>query len=131
VVRGERDRTQRDLKFILLLSTGGFDESVVRRKPFNSLLSSETPMLLSMMRIPEPKVRIHSAPAESQVQTCLSRGFAFLGREAAVFRGCPDRDERTRRAESANVDNVAAPARSARRRLPHTPHPTLSMALGS
>src|SRR5215469_7460045 len=32
----------------------------------------------------EPEVRIHSAPAESQARTCLSREFAFLGREAAV-----------------------------------------------
>ena len=29
-----------------------------------------------------------SPPAESQVRTCLSREFAFLRREAAVFRGC-------------------------------------------
>ena len=41
-----------------------------------------------------PMVRIRFPPAESQVQTCLSREFAFLGREAAVFRGCPGRDER-------------------------------------
>src|SRR5215468_10419986 len=41
------------------------------------------------------QVRIHLPPAESQVQTCLSREFAFLGREAAVFRGCPGRDERS------------------------------------
>jgi hypothetical protein len=37
----------------------------------------------------ELRVRIQSAPAESQVQTYLSREFAFPGREAAVFRGCP------------------------------------------
>src|SRR5262249_57812691 len=36
-----------------------------------------------------PQVRIRLPPAESQVRTCLSREFAFLGREAAVFRGCP------------------------------------------
>ena len=58
VVRAERDRTQRDLRFILLLSTDGFDESAVRRNRFNSLLSSETPVLRSMMRIVEPKARI-------------------------------------------------------------------------
>ena len=34
-----------------------------------------------------PEVRIHFPPAVSQVRTCLSREFAFLGREAAVFRG--------------------------------------------
>ena len=34
-----------------------------------------------------PMVRIHFPPAESQVRTCLSREFAFLRREAAVFRG--------------------------------------------
>src|SRR5215831_15538849 len=34
-----------------------------------------------------PEVRIHLSPAESQVRTCLSREFAFLRREAAVFRG--------------------------------------------
>ena len=39
------------------------------------------------------KVRIHLPPAESQVRTCLSREFAFPGRETAVFRGCPGRDE--------------------------------------
>src|SRR5215467_14407482 len=31
------------------------------------------------------QVRIHLPPAESQVRTCLSREFAFLDREAAVF----------------------------------------------
>ena len=34
-----------------------------------------------------PRVRIHLPPAVSQVRTCLSREFAFLGREATVFRG--------------------------------------------
>src|SRR5215831_12101597 len=35
-----------------------------------------------------PEVRIHLPPAGSQVRTCLWREFAFLRREAAVFRGC-------------------------------------------
>jgi len=34
-----------------------------------------------------PRVRIRLPPAVSQVRTCLSREFAFLGREATVFRG--------------------------------------------
>ena len=67
-----------------------------------SAASKEPPSIVERRRprrrrwrgIAELKVRIHSAPAESQVQTCLSREFAFLGREAAVFRGCPGRDER-------------------------------------
>ena len=33
----------------------------------------------------ELKVRIRFPPAESQVQTCLSREFAFLGREGSVI----------------------------------------------
>jgi hypothetical protein len=41
-----------------------------------------------------PRVRIPFAPAASQVRTCLSREFAFLRREAAVFRGCAGRGER-------------------------------------
>src|SRR5262249_648211 len=40
------------------------------------------------------KVRIHLPPAGSQVRTCLWREFAFLRREAAVFRGCASRGER-------------------------------------
>src|SRR5499426_1826658 len=39
-------------------------------------------------------------PAESQVRTSLSREFVFLGREAAVFRGCPGPDERPGSAET-------------------------------
>src|SRR5215468_12414249 len=34
----------------------------------------------------ELKFRIQFPPAESQVRTCLSREFAFLGRETAVVR---------------------------------------------
>src|SRR5262249_6026609 len=52
------------------------------------------------------QVRIHSPPAESQVRTCLSREFAVLGREAAVFRGCPDRDERPGLAETRGRGNI-------------------------
>ena len=52
------------------------------------------------------QVRIHFPPAESQVRTCLSREFAFLGREAAVFRGCPGRDERPGSAETRGRGNI-------------------------
>ena len=51
-------------------------------------------------------VRIHFPPAVSQVRTCLSREFAFLGREAAVFRGCPGRDERRGRQRHAGRGNI-------------------------
>ena len=51
-------------------------------------------------------VRIHLPPAESQVRTCLSREFAFLGREAAVFCGCPGRDERPGSAETRGRGNI-------------------------
>ena len=51
-------------------------------------------------------VRIHLPPAESQVRTCLSRELAFLGREAAVFRGCPGRDERPGSAETRGRGNI-------------------------
>jgi hypothetical protein len=47
-----------------------------------------------------PRVRIPFPPAESQVRTCLSREFAFLGRESAVFCGCPGPDERPGSAET-------------------------------
>src|SRR5215471_11458687 len=55
---------------------------------------------------PELKFRIQFPPAESQVRTCLSREFAFLGREAAVFRGCPGRDERPGSAETRGRGNI-------------------------
>jgi hypothetical protein len=51
-------------------------------------------------------VRIPFPPAESQVRTCLSREFAFPGREAAVFRGCPGRDERPGSAETRGRGNI-------------------------
>ena len=51
-------------------------------------------------------VRIRLPPAEGQVQTCLSREFAFLGREAAVFRGCPGRNERSGSAETRGRGNI-------------------------
>src|SRR5262245_30910626 len=54
----------------------------------------------------ELNVRIHSAPAESQVRTCLSREFAFLRREAAVFRGSLGRDERPGWAETRGRGNI-------------------------
>src|SRR5499427_5995431 len=49
-------------------------------------------------------VRIRLPPAESQVQTCLSREFAFLGREAAIFRGCPGRTSRLGRQRHAGAE---------------------------
>src|SRR5215469_4804829 len=52
------------------------------------------------------EVRIHLPPAESQVRTCLSREFAFLGRGSAVFRGCPGRDERPGSAETRGRGNI-------------------------
>src|SRR5262245_36945361 len=53
-----------------------------------------------------PEVRIHLAPAASQVRTCLSREFAFLGREGAVFRGCAGRGERRGRQRRAGRGNI-------------------------
>jgi hypothetical protein len=40
------------------------------------------------------------------VRTCLSREFAFLGREAAVFGGCRGRDERPAWAETRGRGNI-------------------------
>ena len=51
-------------------------------------------------------VRIHPPPAESPVRTCLSREFAFLGREAGVFRGCAGRGERRGRQRRAGRGNI-------------------------
>ena len=51
-------------------------------------------------------VRIHLPPAVSQVRTCLSREFAFLGREAAVFPGCPGLDERPGRQRHVGRENI-------------------------
>jgi len=53
-----------------------------------------------------PAVRIRLPPAESQVRTCLSREFAFLRREAAVFRGCAGRSERRGRQRRAGHGNI-------------------------
>jgi hypothetical protein len=53
-----------------------------------------------------PRVRIPFAPAASQVRTCLSREFAFLRREAAVFRGCAGRGERRGRQRRAGRGNI-------------------------
>jgi len=57
-----------------------------------------------------PTVRIHLSPAESQVRTCLSREFAFLRREAAVFRGCAGRSERRGRQRRAGHGNIGPTA---------------------
>ena len=51
-------------------------------------------------------VRIRFPPAESPVRTCLSREFAFLGREAGVFRGCAGRGERRGRQRRAGRGNI-------------------------
>jgi hypothetical protein len=53
-----------------------------------------------------PRVRIHLPPAASQVRTCLSRECAFLGQEAAVFRGCAGRGERRGRQRRAGRGNI-------------------------
>jgi hypothetical protein len=62
--------------------------------------------LESLSRYGGPRVRISLPPAESQVRTCLSREFAFLGREAAVFRGCAGRDERRGRRRHEGRGNI-------------------------
>src|SRR5262249_14612961 len=54
-----------------------------------------------------PVVRIHLPPAASQVRTCLSREFAFLRREAAVFRGCAPFGWRRGRRRRAGWSNIA------------------------
>jgi hypothetical protein len=51
-------------------------------------------------------VRIRLPPAESQVRTSLSREFAFLRREAAVFRGCAGRGERRGRQRRAGRGKI-------------------------
>jgi hypothetical protein len=53
-----------------------------------------------------PMVRIRLPPAESLLRTCLSREFAFLGREAGVFRGCAGRGERRGRQRRAGRGNI-------------------------
>ena len=49
-------------------------------------------------------------PAKNQVRTSLVREFAFLGREVAVFRGCPGRDDRTGSAETRRRGNTGRKA---------------------
>src|SRR5262249_25445208 len=53
-----------------------------------------------------PMVRIRFPPAGSQVRTCLWREFAFLRRQAAVFRGCASRGERRGRQRRAGRGNI-------------------------
>src|SRR5215813_12313652 len=53
------------------------------------------------------QVRIHLPPAVSQVRTCLSREFAFLRREAAVFRGCAPLGWRRGRRRRPGWSNIA------------------------
>jgi hypothetical protein len=57
-----------------------------------------------------PRVRIRFPPAGSQVRTCLSREFAFLSREAAVFRRCAGRGERRGRQRRAGRGNIGPTA---------------------
>ena len=57
------------------------------------------------------QVRIRFPPAESQVQTCLSGEFAFLGREAAASRGCPGPDEWPEPAETRGAREHLAEGR--------------------
>ena len=45
------------------------------------------------------------------MRTCLSREFAFLGRETAVFRGCPGRDEWPGSAETREAREYVAERR--------------------
>ena len=52
------------------------------------------------------QVRIHLPPAGSQVRTCLSREFAFLSRQGAVFRRCAGRGERRGRQRRAGCGNI-------------------------
>ena len=54
----------------------------------------------------EPKVRIQLPPAASQVRTCLSREFAFLRREVAIFRRCAGRGKRRGRQRRAGRGNI-------------------------
>ena len=61
----------------------------------------------SIFSVAERMVRIHLPPAESQVRTCLSREFAFLRREAAVFRGCAPLGWRRGRRRRAGWSNIA------------------------
>jgi hypothetical protein len=53
-----------------------------------------------------PMVRIRFPPVRSQVQTCLSREFAFIRREAAVFGGCAGRGERRSRQRRAGDGDI-------------------------
>src|SRR5262245_27718959 len=53
-------------------------------------------------------VRFHLSPAERRLRTGLSRKFIFLGREAAVFRGCPGPDERPGSAETRGAREYLA-----------------------
>ena len=70
-----------------------------RGRSFTGRIASASP------DAPEPKVRIQLPPAET-VRTCLSREFAFLRREAAVFRGCAGRGERRGRQRRAGRGNI-------------------------
>jgi hypothetical protein len=52
------------------------------------------------------RVRVPFPPAASPVRTCLSREFAFLRREAGVFRGCAGWGERRGRQRRAGCGNI-------------------------
>src|SRR5262249_61335816 len=126
-MRGAPRRDSHRRKFARL---SAFEPSVPLRKrrpwreaPRRTIIVSRgdlclmTPSSLSVRHLPSataerpfaragPMVRIRFPPAESQVRTCLSREFAFLGREAAVFRGCPGRDDRPGSAETRGRGNI-------------------------
>ena len=72
VVRRERDRPQRDLRFILLPSTGGLDESAVHRNP---------PQLLAQFGNAGPAEHDENCGTESShVERSALRGDSFLAR---------------------------------------------------
>src|SRR5262249_49662953 len=56
------------------------------------------------------EVRIQFPPAGSQVRTCLSREFAFLRRQGAVFRGRASRGERRGRQRRAGIERLSSSA---------------------
>jgi hypothetical protein len=77
---------------------GVTDQVVMSRKPHGAPHGS--------FSVAGPMVRIHLPPAASQVRTCLLREFAFLRREAAVFRGCAGRGSRRGRQRRARRGNI-------------------------
>jgi len=66
---------------------GGGPECVCQTKGWKACLFGLCLRGSDSRSLKGPRVRIRFPPAVSQVRTCLSREFAFLGREATVFRG--------------------------------------------